>query len=174
MGMVDPEQERRRLEEFYSQQMDGELEHVARQAYELTDIARETLRAELARRGLTVTPLAERTETGEGAASVSATGELLTNEPEYSHHSEAEFRDLVTIRSFWGLLEAELAKGVLDAAGIECFLFDSNMVRLDWFNANALGGVKLRVDPHNVEAANKILQEYVSGDVASDEPESPA
>jgi hypothetical protein len=48
------------------------------------------------------------------------------------------------------------------------------MVRLDWFNANALGGVKLRVDPHNVEAANKILQEYVSGDVASDEPESPA
>jgi hypothetical protein len=43
--------------------------------------------------------------------------------------------------------------------GIEAFLFDDNMVRLDWFNANALGGVKLRVDAANVEEANRILDE---------------
>ncbi len=70
---------------------------------------------------------------------------------------ELEFRDLMTIRAFWGLLEAQLAKGLLDSAGIESFLFDDNMVRMDWFNANALGGVKLRVDAHNVEAANRVL-----------------
>jgi len=52
MARIDPEQERRRLFEFYSGQMDGELEQVAAQAYELTDLAREQLRAELARRGL--------------------------------------------------------------------------------------------------------------------------
>jgi hypothetical protein len=45
------------------------------------------------------------------------------------------------------------------------------MVRMDWFNANALGGVKLRVDTHNVEAANRVLQE-VSDDVEPEEPES--
>jgi len=67
--------------------------------------------------------------------------------------------------------EAELAKGLLDSAGIESFLFDDNMVRMDWFNANALGGVKLRVDAHNVEAANQVLQE-VSAEVEPEEPES--
>jgi hypothetical protein len=69
------------------------------------------------------------------------------------------------------LLEAQLARGLLDSAGIESFLFDDNMVRMDWFNANALGGVKLRVDTHNVEAANRVLQE-VSDDAEPEEPES--
>jgi len=52
MTRIDPELERKRLVEFYSQQMDGELEEVAGQAYELTDLAREALKAEVARRGL--------------------------------------------------------------------------------------------------------------------------
>src|ERR1700722_13770376 len=52
MAMIDPERERLRLIEFYSRQMDGELEQVARQAYNLTDIAREVLRAEMSRRGI--------------------------------------------------------------------------------------------------------------------------
>jgi hypothetical protein len=68
-----------------------------------------------------------------------------------------------------------LAKGLLDAAGIESFLFDDNMVRMNWFNANALGGVKLRVDAENVQAANEVLQEQESAseDIASDESELP-
>jgi len=51
MAMIDPEQERHRLAEFYAGQMDGELEQVAGQAYDLTELAREALRAELAKRG---------------------------------------------------------------------------------------------------------------------------
>ena len=47
MATIDPEQERLRLVEFYSYQMDGELEKVAGQAYDLTDVAREALRAEM-------------------------------------------------------------------------------------------------------------------------------
>jgi hypothetical protein len=147
--MIDPEQERLRLAGFYSHQTDGELEQVAQQAEELTEVAREALRAELIRRGVPV-------------ESLDRAGD--------ADHSLPEFRDLVTIRSFWGLLEADLAKGLLDAAGIECFLFDGNMVRMDWFNANALGGVKLRVDADNVEAANRVLDEWVSDDPVSDEP----
>ena len=150
MATIDPEQERRRLAEFYAYQMDGELEKVAGQAHDLTDMAREALRAELAKRGLYVGQLEEETPEQDGA----------------------EFRNLVVIRSFWNLMEAELAKGVLDAAGIEAFLFDDNMVRLDWFNANALGGVKLRVEASNVEAANQILEESVSDAAASEEPDS--
>jgi len=69
-------------------------------------------------------------------------------------------------------LKAELAKGLLDAAGIESFLSDSNMVRLDWFNANALGGVKLRVDASNVGAASRVLDESVADAAAAEEPDS--
>lgn len=136
MTTIDPDAERKRLAEVYAAQSDEELEQVAAQGSDLTEIAHEVLRAELAKRGLYVGEMDE--PPGEDAA---------------------QFRDLVTVRSFWNLLEAELAKGLLDAEGIEAFLFDDNMVRLDWFNANALGGVKVRVDRGNLEAAQRVLEE---------------
>jgi len=136
MTMIDPEQEKRRLAELYAGQTDGELEEVAGQACDLTEWAREALRAELAKRGLYVGPLEEPAQ----------------------EEDTPMFRQLVTIRSFWYLAEAELAKGLLDSAGIECFLFDENIVGLGWY-ANAVHGVKLRVDAENVETANRILEE---------------
>jgi Putative prokaryotic signal transducing protein len=147
MAMMDPQQEKLRLEELYASDTDEQLENVAAQAHELTEVARETLRAELSKRGLYV-------------------GQLEGTAPDQDN---AEFRDLVTIRAFWNLLEAELAKGLLDSAGIESFLFDDNMVRLDWFNANALGGVKLRVDAGNVDAANQVLEEAAADATATPE-----
>jgi hypothetical protein len=53
--------------------------------------------------------------------------------------------------------EAWLAKSVLDSAGIECFLFDENVVRIDWFLSNAIGGIKLRVREEDVAAAAALL-----------------
>jgi hypothetical protein len=150
MAMIDPEQERRRLTEFYSHQTDEQLEETATQADDLTDVARETLRAELAHRALP----AESVETTK------------------TDQTETEFRPLIVVRSYWNLLEAELAKGALDAAGIESFLFDDNMIRMDWFNANAIGGVKLRVDPQNVGAASQILDECAANVPVSDESDS--
>jgi hypothetical protein len=147
MAMMDPQQEKLRLEELYASDTDEQLENVAAQAHELTEVAREALRAELSKRGLYV-------------------GQLEGTAPDQDN---AEFRDLVTIRAFWNLLEAELAKGLLDSAGIESFLFDDNMVRLDWFNANALGGVKLRVDARNVDAANQVLEEAAADAAATPE-----
>jgi hypothetical protein len=146
---MDPQKERGRLSEIYASKTDEELQQVDTQSGELTDIAQEVLREELARRRLPQN----------------------FEQADVAGQNELEFRDLVTIRAFWGLLEAQLAKGLLDSAGIESFLFDDNMVRMDWFNANALGGVKLRVDAHNVEAANRVLQE-VSDEVGPEEPES--
>jgi len=144
--MTDPEEESRRLAEVYSSQSDGELAQVAGQMSELTELAREALRAELSKRGIYI-------------------GELQ----ESADSSATEFRDLVPIRTFWNLLEAQLAKGLLESAGIEAFLFDDNMVRLDWFNANALGGVKLRVDADNVEEATRVLEENVSANAPPEE-----
>lgn len=40
---------------------------------------------------------------------------------------------------------------------------------MNWFNANAIGGVKLRVDPQNVDEATRILNE--SALARDDEPE---
>jgi hypothetical protein len=148
VATIDPLQEKQRLEELYASQTDEELENVAAQARELTDVAREALRAELTKRGLYVGQLEE-----------------IEGEPE-----EAQFRDLVTIRSFWYVAEAELARGLLESAGIPSFLFDENIVSLGWY-ANAVGGVRLRVDAANAEAANRILEEATAQPSPSEEPE---
>jgi Putative prokaryotic signal transducing protein len=147
MTMIDPEQERRRVAEFYGGQTDGELENVAAQSYELTEIAREALRAELTKRGLYV---------GQLDGDAGAEG-----------HDETEFRDLVTLRTFSTLTEAEMAKGLLDSAGIESFLFDENVGRI--YLVNIVGGVRLRVDAANVDAANEALEQAPIGDEAMEE-----
>jgi hypothetical protein len=141
MATIDPEQERRRFSEFYAYQMDPELEKVASQADDLTDLAREMLRAEMARRGL-ATALA-----GQAGA--------------VSPQDDAGTRGMVTIRQFRDLPEALFAKGSLESSGIECALIDDNMVRLDWFISNLLGGVKLQVRPEDAAVAEEILSQPI-------------
>jgi hypothetical protein len=137
MTAIDPEKERHRLVETYSRQRDGELEEVAAHAYQLTEIARAALRAELTRRGLSP-PIAE-----------CPVGD------------EAEMQSMVTIRQFRDLPEALFAKGSLESAGIDCALVDDNMVRLDWFISNLLGGVKLQVRPEVAALAEEILEQPI-------------
>jgi Putative prokaryotic signal transducing protein len=144
MAKIDPEQERKRLTKLYAGQMNEELENAAAQSHELTEIARETLQAELTKRGLYIGQLDDQSKPPE--------------------QDEAEFRDLVTVRIFSTLLEAELAKGILDAAGIESFLFDENVGRI--YLANVVGGFRLRVATANADEANGILTENDSGAVA--------
>ncbi len=76
----------------------------------------------------------------------------------YHEHVPAE---LVTIANFRDLPEAMLAKGKLESAGIECFLGDDNMVRMDWFWSNLIGGVKLRVSETDAEEAIRLLEEEI-------------
>jgi len=78
-----------------------------------------------------------------------------------SDSEDVDFRELVTIRKFRDLPEALLAKGSLESAGIESFLGDDNMVRLDWFISNLLGGIKLQVKTEDAEAANEILNQPI-------------
>jgi hypothetical protein len=132
----DLEEERQRLTRLYSTMTPEELEKVVGDSASLTDVAREILKAELSRRGLPV-------EISEAPA-----GEDVFEE-----------RHLVSVRRFRDLPEALLAKGSIESSGIECFLTDDNMVRMDWFISNLLGGIKLAVNQEDVEAAIAILDE---------------
>jgi hypothetical protein len=163
MAMIDPEKERRRLAEFYANQLDGELEKVAAEAYELTEMARQALQAELTRRSIRVAFVERRP----GPPPPEPTyGDPPPETPpvEATPGAEIEMRRMVTIRQFRDLPEALLAQGSLDSAGIDSALVDANIVRLDWFWSNLVGGVKLQVDPDEVDSANEILNQPIPED----------
>lgn len=160
--MIDPEEERKRLANFYAGQLDGELEKVAGQAFELTELARIALRAELKKRGLNVQPIESAPMLSPLRASLgNPPTEVEHEEPAQNQSSEFEFRRMVTIRRFRDLPEALLAKGSLDSAGIGCALVDDNIVRMDWLWSNSMGGIKLQVDGEDAAAADEILSQPI-------------
>jgi hypothetical protein len=131
---MDPE-ERYRLAANYAAMSDGELQRLARNAESLTELAWEALEDEMDCRNLKY--------------------------PEGPAPEQMELRELKTIRQFRDLPEALLAKGCLESAGIECFLGDENLVRLDWFISNFIGGIKLNVKVADAENARHILDEPI-------------
>jgi hypothetical protein len=62
---------------------------------------------------------------------------------------------LLTIRQFGNMSEALLAKGCLESAGIECFLADANITRLEWPISR---GMRLQVGPDDAQAAIALLE----------------
>ena len=157
---LNDERERRRLAANYASMTDGELQRLARSAESLTELAWDTLEDEMDRRHLGF-----------------ADDESL-DEAEHKRQ-QIEMRELVTIRQFRDLPEALLAKGSLESAGIECFLADENMVRLDWFISNFIGGIKLNVRAADAPNAQKLLDEpileglYVQGIGLYEQPRCP-
>lgn len=139
---TDPEQERRRLVDVYSSMADGEIEEIADDEASLTDVARQVLHEEIARRGLDQV-LSDRDKSRNAAADAT--------EPE----------SMVTIRTFGDVMQAWLAKSNLDSAAIECRLVDDNMVRLYWGIVNVLGGVKLQVRREDAQVALELLEQPV-------------
>ncbi len=63
--------------------------------------------------------------------------------------------ELVTIRRFGNMSEALAAQGCLDSAGIESFLADTNIARVEW---PITRGMRLQVDSKNAEAAIALLR----------------
>jgi hypothetical protein len=153
---LDEQAERRRLAANYAAMTDGELQRLARNAESLTEVACDALEDEMDRRHL---------EIAEDAAP----------EP----RQQLEMQELVTVRQFRDLPEALLAKGSLESAGIECFLADDNLVRLDWFISNFIGGIKLNVRAADAVNAQQLLDEpileglYVQGVGLYEQPRCP-
>ena len=128
-----------RLAALYAAMSDGELQKIAGDSESLTDTAKSALSAELRRRQL-------ETPSSDSASDNGRFVEIDNDAP-----------TPVTLRRFRDLPEALLAKGGLESAGIECHLVDDNMVRMDWFISNLLGGVKLQVWPEDIAEATEIL-----------------
>lgn len=80
--------------------------------------------------------------------------------------------ELVVIRRFPTAGQTLLAKGILESAGIECFLWDEQMVGMDWLAANAFGGMKLVAKRQDADTAYELLNQ-VSGELqgATEPPE---
>ena len=133
----EPPEERTRIAAVYSAMSDEELAEVAGSGDELTIAAHEALLAEASKRGLTMTIAPPRGQ------------------------DVIELNETVTIRKFRDLPDALLAKGSLESAGIHAYLVDDNMIRMDWFISNLLGGIKLKVHSEDVEAANEILSQPI-------------
>jgi hypothetical protein len=144
-----PKRERNRLAQLYAALSDGELQRLAGETESLTDEARAALALEMARRNIPRETAGEAEDSPPGG--------------------RAKLRDLLTIRQFRDLPEALLAKSVLDSAGIECFLGDDNLIRMDWLWSNLLGGIKLRVRQEDALEASRLLE----GDAPQSESERP-
>lgn len=157
-SFLEQQRERRRLAATYAAMTDGELQKLAHSAESLTELAYDVLEDELDRRQLEFPDDDSR---------------------ESPERQQLELRELVTIRQFRDLPEALLAKGSLESAGIECFLADENLVRLDWFISNFIGGIKLNVRASDEANARKILDEpileglYVQGVGLYEQPRCP-
>lgn len=156
MAGLDYLDEKRRLTQLYATLSDGELQKLAQDAASLTPTAREVLDDELDRRDLDDIPA-----------------------PETAEPDQQPLQKLVTIRKFRDLPEALLAKGSIESAGIQCFMADDNLVRLDWFISNFIGGIKLQVHPKDAEAALQILDQPIpaefgfEGAAAYEQPRCP-
>jgi hypothetical protein len=133
MGIIDPSQEGERLAALYAGMSDLELQKLVEDPDTLTEWARTAARAEMEKRGL---PWPE--------SKVRAPG----SKP-------------IVLRKYRDITEAMIDKTTLDSAGIDCVLYDDNLVRLDWFISNAIGGVKLVVPEDSAEEAANVLAEAV-------------
>ena len=155
-SFLQAQRERRRLAANYAGMTDEELQRLARSAESLTDLAWDALEDEMDRRHLE-----------------------CSDDPVLEPQSGMEMQQLITIRQFRDLPEALLAKGSLESAGIECFLADENLVRLDWFISNFIGGIKLKVRAPDAANAQKLLDEpileglYVQGIGLYEQPRCP-
>jgi hypothetical protein len=131
------------LAQTYRSASDNELLELALAYDSLTEDAQNALRAEFEHRGLEPP--------------------VIPDEP-----PSVEFHKLVTVQQYRDLAEAQVAKGVLDAAGLPCYLRDENALRMQWVWSNLLGGVRLQVNEQDLEAARAVLMQPIPEQIQLD------
>jgi hypothetical protein len=147
MTLIDHAKEREHLAATYAAMSELELANLAQDQRSLTEDALSALEAELSKREIPF----ERQEL------------TIADEPDVR---------LIAVRRFRDLPEALVAKGMLDSAGVKCFLSDENTVRMDWLWSNALGGVRLWVREDDLPDATTLLSPEYSNDPDSNDTET--
>jgi Putative prokaryotic signal transducing protein len=143
MTKIDPEKERQRLTILYAGVSDLELRKVGEKPESLTDWAFEALREEMNKRGLDWS-----------GKNMPLPSQMVRSKA----IDDSELRPIV-LRRYRDMPEAFVAKSLLEDAGIECFLQDDNVVRMDWFCSDAIGGIKLVVRQKDAEQSERLLSE---------------
>jgi len=138
---IDWQKEGARLAGLYAAMSEEELQEIAKDADTLTEVARAALRAEMIRRGM---------DAPFEAVPVAGLEEKAQQPPEP-----------VIVGRYRDLPVATIAKSVLESAGIEAFLSDDNVIRLDWLISNALGGIKLLVREEDAASARDLLEGHI-------------
>jgi DNA-directed RNA polymerase subunit M/transcription elongation factor TFIIS len=156
METIDRAEEWRRLKELYLEKSDEELEIVAHDAYDLTDIARQALEAEIARRGLKI----EMRKAPEPEPDVQ--GNFVP---------DANELNLVSVQQVFDRGEAIRAKDALSNNGIPCFLGPENVESIEDFRGSFEPGVDIRVrevDSGRADAALQNIFPSEPGEVGGD------
>lgn len=66
--------------------------------------------------------------------------------------------DWTTVKTFWSVEDAELARGFLEGEGIACQLEGVATAGNFWHLNNASGGIKLKVSPDDAFEASDLLE----------------
>jgi hypothetical protein len=152
------------FEDRYQRMSDDELLEIAASGDDLAAEAEEAFESELKKRQILADAESLRAEAVKAKLPVERApqpGDPPESDPVVEGDLEGgvmESRELVVIDRFRDLIPAQLAQGALRSAGIDSVLRDENLIRLDWFWSNLIGGVRLEVEPRDVEPAMEILR----------------
>ncbi|NLW96241.1 MAG: DUF2007 domain-containing protein [Xanthomonadaceae bacterium] len=80
----------------------------------------------------------------------------------------------IVVASYTDPVQAQIARGLLQAEGIEAHLGDEHLALANWEWRLAIGGAKLRVAAADAPRARKILQALDAGEYAIDDEARPA
>ena len=131
----------------YAKLGEPELMQIARSYDSLTDAAKNAIRAEFSRR------------------------KLEPPEVEENDVRSAQ-RRLVTVGRYRDLIQADIARSVIESAGIRTYLWNENLVRVDWPVSNAIGGVHLRVEAEDEPGALELLAQPLPATISYDDNET--
>lgn len=141
----------------YAAMSDEELQEAGENPASMTDWAFEALQKEMEKRGLDWP-----------GKNMPPPSQMTTAKPVDDPGNRP-----VVLRRYRDMPTAFVEKSVLDAVGIECFLQDDNVVRMDWLWSNATGGIKLLVREKDAEEAEKILSQTPPSEPPSSDNREP-
>lgn len=118
MYSLDPVEESRRLQEHYARLSNDEVQALADEGCDLTDVAKQSLQAEILGRGLHVQ---------------FKSAPALPDPDPASNDFDLSDLDLVVAHRVWDSAEARQIKSILDEAGIPSYLACDNFDNLDVF-----------------------------------------
>ncbi len=129
------------MQEVYAQMSDDELQNVADEAYDLTDVAKEALKSEVKSRGADIRLRLERPANNEPEPEP----EIEEVDEEQSEPVDPAEYDLITFGTLTDREEARKTKWVLDNAGIPSWIGSQNVESVDEYKGSFEHGVALKI-----------------------------